>query len=122
MILNYNYVQFRKAFNELNLSPFIKIQNLMSFLIQLTNDEAQVYDTVIFENENEDCKPMEQKLWPRHCVQKTWGAELHEDLKVTISYISILSAEKGILIILTDQLTFFFLMHVTYEMCSFTVP
>ena len=21
-------------------------------------------------------------LWPRHCVQNSWGAELHKDLKV----------------------------------------
>ena len=24
----------------------------------------------------------EQILWPRHCVQRTWGAELHPKLKV----------------------------------------
>ena len=24
----------------------------------------------------------EQVLWPRHCVQESWGAELHKDLKV----------------------------------------
>ena len=23
-----------------------------------------------------------QVLWPRHCVQNSWGAELHKDLKV----------------------------------------
>jgi exosome complex component RRP4 len=35
-------------------------------------------DTVVFEG-----PPMtEQKLWPRHCVQQSWGAELHKDLKV----------------------------------------
>ena len=28
---------------------------------------------------------MEQKLWPAHAVQGTWGAELHEDLKVCSS-------------------------------------
>ncbi|KAG0715057.1 Nicotinamidase [Chionoecetes opilio] len=41
----------------------------------------QVYDTAIFDVNNDDT-PMEQKLWPRHCVQNSWGAELHEDLKV----------------------------------------
>ena len=25
---------------------------------------------------------MEQVLWPAHCVQDSWGAELHKDLKV----------------------------------------
>lgn len=50
--------------------------------LQLTSDEAKVYDTVIFDVNN-DGTPMEQKLWPRHCVQNTWGAELHADLKVS---------------------------------------
>ena len=39
---------------------------------------AQVYDTVIFAGP----PPMKQRLWPRHCVQDSWGAELHKDLKV----------------------------------------
>lgn len=35
-------------------------------------------DTVVFEG-----KPaFSQKLWPTHCVQHTWGSELHEDLKI----------------------------------------
>ena len=25
---------------------------------------------------------MDQVLWPAHCVQDSWGAELHQDLKV----------------------------------------
>lgn len=40
-------------------------------------DSAQVFDTVIFDAE----KPIEQRLWPKHCVQYSWGAELHKDLK-----------------------------------------
>lgn len=39
---------------------------------------AKVYDTVLFDGET----PMRQCLWPRHCVQDTWGAELHKDLKI----------------------------------------
>ena len=40
--------------------------------------KANVMDTVVFEG-----PPMtEQTLWPRHCVQESWGAELHKDLKV----------------------------------------
>lgn len=46
----------------------------------LDPSKASVYDTVVFEG-----PPMtEQTLWPRHCVQDTWGAELHKDLKVTL--------------------------------------
>ncbi|XP_059611625.1 uncharacterized protein LOC132258344 [Phlebotomus argentipes] len=41
-------------------------------------DNAQVYDTVIFAGP----PPMKQRLWPRHCVQDSWGAELHKDMKV----------------------------------------
>uniref|UniRef100_A0A1A9WPT5 nicotinamidase n=1 Tax=Glossina brevipalpis TaxID=37001 RepID=A0A1A9WPT5_9MUSC len=41
-------------------------------------DSAQVFDTVIFAGP----PPMKQRLWPRHCVQDSWGAELHKDLKV----------------------------------------
>ncbi|XP_069190734.1 nicotinamidase isoform X2 [Procambarus clarkii] len=48
---------------------------------KITSDDAEVYDTVIFDVHG-DGTPMEQKLWPRHCVQNTWGAELHEDLKI----------------------------------------
>jgi nicotinamidase-related amidase len=45
---------------------------------QLNADNAAVYDTVIFAGP----PPMKQRLWPRHCVQDTWGSELHKDLKV----------------------------------------
>lgn len=38
----------------------------------------KIFDTVIFENYPD----VEQKLWPAHCVQGSFGAELHPDLKV----------------------------------------
>lgn len=41
-------------------------------------DTAQVYDTVVFAGP----PTMKQRMWPRHCVQDSWGAELHKDLKV----------------------------------------
>jgi nicotinamidase-related amidase len=47
-------------------------------ILQLNADNAAVYDTVIFAGP----PPMKQRLWPRHCVQDTWGSELHKDLKV----------------------------------------
>jgi exosome complex component RRP4 len=40
---------------------------------------VQVYDTVIFEGPPQT----EQKLWPTHCVQQTWGSQLHSNLKVS---------------------------------------
>ncbi|KAJ8679746.1 hypothetical protein QAD02_015533 [Eretmocerus hayati] len=44
----------------------------------IRKDEARVYDTVTFRG-----PPLQkQRLWPRHCVQDSWGAELHPKLKV----------------------------------------
>ncbi|XP_047102120.1 uncharacterized protein LOC124721279 isoform X1 [Schistocerca piceifrons] len=48
-------------------------------------EEAQTYDTVIFEGP----PLMKQRLWPRHCVQDSWGAELHKDLKIVENAIKI---------------------------------
>ena len=41
-------------------------------------EKAKAFDTIIYS------KPVviKQKLWPVHCVQGTWGAELHKELKV----------------------------------------
>lgn len=44
----------------------------------LDADSAQVFDTVVFEGP----PTMKQRLWPRHCVQDSWGSELHKDLKI----------------------------------------
>lgn len=41
-------------------------------------ESAQVFDTVVFDGS----PPITQRLWPKHCVQDSWGAELHKDLKV----------------------------------------
>lgn len=41
-------------------------------------EDAHTFDTVIFDGS----PPITQKLWPKHCVQNTWGAELHSDLKL----------------------------------------
>ena len=44
---------------------------------------AKEYDVVVFEGPPKT----EQVLWAEHCVQGTWGAELHKDLKVIHMYI-----------------------------------
>lgn len=41
-------------------------------------DSTKVFDTVIFNGS----PSIEQRLWPRHCVQNSWGSELHEDLVI----------------------------------------
>ncbi|XP_078601609.1 nicotinamidase-like [Branchiostoma floridae x Branchiostoma japonicum] len=48
-------------------------------------DNAQVMDTVVFASPD----MFEQKLWPAHCVQDSYGAELHPDLKVVENHILI---------------------------------
>lgn len=47
--------------------------------------KAQVFDIVLF-----DDGKVEQKLWPRHCIQDSWGAELNSKLKVIPGAIRIL--------------------------------
>ena len=48
-------------------------------LFQIQNPGAcKAYDVVVFEGPPKT----EQILWPRHCVQESWGAELHKNLKV----------------------------------------
>lgn len=44
----------------------------------LDADSACVFDTVVFEGP----PTIKQRLWPRHCVQDSWGSELHKDLKI----------------------------------------
>ena len=39
--------------------------------------DANLFDTVLFEDGR-----VEQKLWPTHCVQNSWGAQLHPKLKL----------------------------------------
>jgi len=40
--------------------------------------KVETYDTVVFEGPPKT----EQKMWPAHCVQESWGSELHKNLKV----------------------------------------
>ncbi|CAD5112592.1 DgyrCDS1805 [Dimorphilus gyrociliatus] len=47
--------------------------------------EAKELDIVVFDGDI----VMEQKLWPAHCIQSSWGAELHKDLKVVDNSINI---------------------------------
>ena len=47
---------------------------------QIAVENAKEFDLVIFAGHNS--KPIEQRLWPTHCIQKSTGAELHTDLQV----------------------------------------
>lgn len=47
--------------------------------------KAKLFDVVLF-----DDGKVEQKIWPIHCVQNSWGAELHPKLRVIPDAIRIL--------------------------------
>lgn len=51
---------------------------------------VKVFDTVLFDEGR-----MEQILWPRHCVQGSWGAELHPKLKVIQNSVRILKGTQS---------------------------
>lgn len=51
----------------------------------ISKEAAQVYDTITFRGP----PLLTQRLWPRHCIQDSWGAELHKDLKIVNNAIKI---------------------------------
>jgi len=62
--------------NHISFIDNIHLRPLDSFS-KFSADNASVFDTVVFAG-----PPVyEQKLWPFHAVQDTWGSQLHEDLK-----------------------------------------
>ncbi|KAK3100778.1 hypothetical protein FSP39_025191 [Pinctada imbricata] len=55
---------------------------------KVKQSDAKLYDTVVFAG-----PPItEQKLWPRHCVQGSWGAEIHTELKIPDNHVIV---DKG---------------------------
>lgn len=57
----------------------------MDISSNISKEAARVYDTVTFQGP----PLLKQRLWPRHCVQDSWGAELHKDLKIVDNAIKI---------------------------------
>lgn len=51
--------------------------NKCPFKLKKLTHTAKLFDSVLFDEGR-----VEQKLWPVHCVQNSWGAELHPKLKV----------------------------------------
>ena len=77
-------VKMRKLSPESKVGGRPSLFNLIE-TVEISNPErCALYDTVTFEGPN---GLMEQVLWPAHCVQDSWGAELHQDLKVLTSTI-----------------------------------
>ena len=65
----------------------IMMMMMMIMIRPLVPGTAQpsLYATVTFEGPPR----MDQVLWPRHCVQESWGAELHKGKKIFNTNISL---------------------------------
>ncbi|XP_074650893.1 nicotinamidase-like isoform X2 [Tubulanus polymorphus] len=63
-----------------NHLSFVENVNLRSLdsSSQVSAEKAQVLDKIVYAGPPKQ----EQILWPKHCVQNSWGSELHKDLKV----------------------------------------
>ena len=60
-----------------NKGPFLILKILK---LQITDpNRAKLGDTVCFTGPPKT----DQKLWPAHCVQESWGSEFHKDLIVS---------------------------------------
>nr|XP_022905832.1 nicotinamidase-like [Onthophagus taurus] len=46
---------------------------------KVSEEDAKLYDTVVFALP----APYTQKLWPKHCVENSWGSELDMDLRIS---------------------------------------
>lgn len=44
----------------------------------ISSTNARTFDTVIFDGS----PPTTQILWPAHCIENTWGSQLHDDLNI----------------------------------------
>lgn len=64
--------------SKLELSELMKKMEC-SVKFQVPKDDVRLFDKVVFEV---DGSPREQIMWPRHCIQGSWGSQLHRDLKV----------------------------------------
>lgn len=71
--------------NHINLADEPSSKENLNFKYGKTVHKARLFDVVLF-----DDGKIEQKLWPIHCVQNSWGAELHPKLKVIPDAIRIL--------------------------------
>ena len=68
---------------------FFENKHIRKFKSDVAPNQVKPFDTVIFDG----CPPLEQKLWPTHCISETWGSRLHFDLLIKDKSIKIL---KGI--------------------------
>ncbi|XP_015177346.1 PREDICTED: uncharacterized protein LOC107066855 [Polistes dominula] len=85
-------VQFDAVFYSLDWHPVDHVSFIDNLPLReidesngITKEMIKVYDTVTFKGP----PTIKQRLWPRHCVQDSWGAELHKDLKIVKDAIKI---------------------------------
>lgn len=64
--------------DHISFAENVKIRKLHETSAITDPDAAKVGDTVVFTGPPKT----DQKLWPAHCVQETWGAEFHKDLVI----------------------------------------
>ena len=58
---------------------------IIAFFLQITvASQCKVGDVVIFSGPPK----IDQKLWPAHCIQESWGSNFHKDLIVSYTQIS----------------------------------
>ncbi|XP_061929361.1 uncharacterized protein LOC107997117 [Apis cerana] len=85
-------VQFDAVFYSLDWHPIDHVSFIDNLHLReidpssgISKETAQVYDTITFRGP----PLLKQRLWPRHCIQDSWGAELHKDLKIIDNAIKI---------------------------------
>ncbi|ELT95024.1 hypothetical protein CAPTEDRAFT_144642 [Capitella teleta] len=78
--VNFECVVYSADWHPANHISFIENikQREIHHTSKVTGGAAKIYDTVIFSGP----PIMDQKMWPCHCVQDSWGARYHPDLKV----------------------------------------
>ncbi|KAG8199853.1 hypothetical protein JTE90_015848 [Oedothorax gibbosus] len=78
--VNFDFVFYTYDWHPEDHVSFIDNVQLRNFheTSKVPQSEAKIFDTVVFEGP----PPIEQKLWPAHCVQGSWGSELHSELTI----------------------------------------
>lgn len=62
-----------------------------------TEDDEQPTDIQVFEEVTFEGPPQtDQKLWPKHCVQGSWGAKLHPDVTLVSDESKFINVYKGV--------------------------
>ncbi|XP_054716368.1 nicotinamidase-like [Uloborus diversus] len=75
---NFGAVVYSLDFHPENHISFFENLKLYKLAENFKPEEVALFDTVVFK----DPVVIKQKLWPRHCVENSWGSKLHEDLKI----------------------------------------